>query len=409
MMISRVSNCVSPQRLLEQYPPTWRQCPLYVVHGVKAANDRLLSDTFRPHKQVISCPVLIRDPYGTHHTKMMLLHYKHGLRVVIHTANMMASDWKRRTQGVWISPVFPPVRQQSPLKEEEVEASPSNFKNDLVEYLRNYRNTPGIDMWIKTIQRHNMSSAKVFLIGSVPGRHRETARSSYGHLKLRRVLAGAYGPPPKAATWPVVAQFSSVGSLGPDASKWLYGQFISSMSQISTVNALAGQHLLLQKPPLKCIFPTVENVRLSLDGYFSGANLPYSSTLEKRQTYLRAYLHQWKAGRVGRTEASPHIKTYCRLSVPDKDSGDSDTEGDKSAWFLLTSANLSKAAWGELQTGGSQLAIRSFELGVLFLPKLLVRISLIFYFVAGYPILISPLVLCRPTVRHRLFHHSPTG
>lgn len=41
----------------------------------------------------------------------------------------------------------------------------------------------------------------------------------------------------------------------------------------------------------------------------------------------------------------------------------------KIAWFLVTSANLSKAAWGALEKNGSQLMIRSYELGVLFLPS----------------------------------------
>ena len=43
------------------------------------------------------------------------------------------------------------------------------------------------------------------------------------------------------------------------------------------------------------------------------------------------------------------------------------------AWFLLTSANLSQAAWGtfkaETQSCSEQLTIKSFELGVLFLPS----------------------------------------
>ncbi|MXQ99786.1 hypothetical protein E5288_WYG016834 [Bos mutus] len=33
------------------------------------------------------------------------------------------------------------------------------------------------------------------------------------------------------------------------------------------------------------------------------------------------------------------------------------------------SANLSKAAWGALEKSGTQLMIRSYELGVLFLPS----------------------------------------
>lgn len=57
------------------------------------------------------------------------------------------------------------------------------------------------------------------------------------------------------------------------------------------------------------------------------------------------------------SRAMPHIKTFARYN------------DQNLAWFLLTSANLSKAAWGALQKNNSQLMIRSYELGVLFLPS----------------------------------------
>nr|XP_009800521.1 PREDICTED: tyrosyl-DNA phosphodiesterase 1-like [Nicotiana sylvestris] len=53
----------------------------------------------------------------------------------------------------------------------------------------------------------------------------------------------------------------------------------------------------------------------------------------------------------------PHIKTFLRYN------------GQSLAWLLLTSSNLSKAAWGSLQKNNSQLMIRSYELGVLFLSS----------------------------------------
>ena len=37
--------------------------------------------------------------------------------------------------------------------------------------------------------------------------------------------------------------------------------------------------------------------------------------------------------------------------------------------LIIFSANLSKAAWGTLEKNGQQLLIRSYEIGVLFLPK----------------------------------------
>ena len=38
-------------------------------------------------------------------------------------------------------------------------------------------------------------------------------------------------------------------------------------------------------------------------------------------------------------------------------------------WFLLTSANLSQAAWGVSEKAGTQLYVKSYEIGVLFLPE----------------------------------------
>lgn len=49
--------------------------------------------------QVTGAP-LPTIPFGTHHTKMTLLHYEDGLRVVISTANMTERDWTLKTQGV---------------------------------------------------------------------------------------------------------------------------------------------------------------------------------------------------------------------------------------------------------------------------------------------------------------------
>ena len=40
----------------------------------------------------------------------------------------------------------------------------------------------------------------------------------------------------------------------------------------------------------------------------------------------------------------------------------------KLAWFLLTSANISKSAWGGNIQRDSSVYVRSYEVGVMFLP-----------------------------------------
>ncbi|KAJ1367571.1 tyrosyl-DNA phosphodiesterase 1 [Parelaphostrongylus tenuis] len=49
----------------------------------------------------------------------------------------------------------------------------------------------------------------------------------------------------------------------------------------------------------------------------------------------------------------PHVKTYTEI-----------IDGNPQ-WILVTSANLSKAAWGDFQKTKTQLMVRSYELGVL--------------------------------------------
>jgi tyrosyl-DNA phosphodiesterase-1 len=63
----------------------------------------------------------------------------------------------------------------------------------------------------------------------------------------------------------------------------------------------------------------------------------------------------------GRQNAAPHIKTYIRYS-----------KGKTIDWALLTSANVSKQAWGEAtNTSPGEFRIASWETGVMVWPELL--------------------------------------
>lgn len=141
--------------------------------------------------------------------------------------------------------------------------------------------------------------------------------------------------------------------------------------------------------------------------------------------FFSGSLHLWDSAISGRSRATPHIKSYCTFrlrpqppkltsasAVEDVDatgtskrkredvvdlcsSSDEDsvvlvkttsknievpTDYHKPShaeiidteieldWFLLTSANLSQAAWGVLQRNNQSLYIKSYEMGVLYLP-----------------------------------------
>lgn len=62
-----------------------------------------------------------------------------------------------------------------------------------------------------------------------------------------------------------------------------------------------------------------------------------------------------------RAEAMPHVKTFCRFG--------SHGQCGICFWLYIGSHNLSKSAWGEIQKGGTQLCVRSYEMGVLFFPS----------------------------------------
>jgi tyrosyl-DNA phosphodiesterase-1 len=132
------------------------------------------------------------------------------------------------------------------------------------------------------------------------------------------------------------------------------------------------------KPTFKVVFPTADEIRRSLNGYASGGSIHtkiQSPQQEKQLQYLRPHFCHWANdapnGRIlpadcekrdgGRKRAAPHIKTYIRYAM------DTDTID----WALLTSANLSKQAWGDVAMKSGEVRVASWEIGVLLWPALL--------------------------------------
>ncbi|XP_058484791.1 tyrosyl-DNA phosphodiesterase 1 [Solea solea] len=340
--------CFDIAWMVEQYPTEFRDRPVLIVHGDKREAKARLVQQAQPFPHVKFCQAKLDIAFGTHHTKMMLLWYEEGFRVIITTSNLIRADWYQKTQGMWMSPLFPRLPKGSSASAGE---SPTFFKRDLLEYLASYR-APELEEWIQRIKEHDLSETRVYLVGSTPGRYVGSDMERWGHLRLRKLLYEHTEPIPGEERWPVIGQFSSIGSMGLDKTKWLTGEFQRTMTTL-------GKSSLRSDPPMHLLYPSVEDVRTSLEGYPAGGSLPYSIQTAQKQLWLHSFFHRWMANTTGRSHAMPHIKTYMRAS-PDF---------TQLAWFIVTSANLSKAAWGALEKNNTQIMVRSYELGVLYVPS----------------------------------------
>ncbi|XP_020096717.1 tyrosyl-DNA phosphodiesterase 1 isoform X2 [Ananas comosus] len=346
VLVAVLSNYMVDIDWLLSACPDLKKIPhVLVVHGEGGASLERLQKTKPPNWILHKPPLPIS--YGTHHSKAMLLVYPQGIRVVVHTANLIYVDWNNKTQGLWM--------QDFPWKDVKVNNRECSFENDLVDYLRTLK-WPEFSVKLPAVgnvainaaffKKFDYSSATVRLIASVPGYHMGPNLKKWGHMKMRTVL-NEHIFDKEFHKSPLVYQFSSLGSLDE---RWL-NEFASSMSSGTSDD---GSPLGIGKPLI--IWPTVEDVRCSLEGYAAGNAIP-SPQKNVEKDFLKKYWARWKADHVGRCRAMPHIKTYTRYN------------GQNIAWFLLTSSNLSKAAWGALQKNNTQLMIRSYELGILFLPS----------------------------------------
>ncbi|KAI1174652.1 tyrosyl-DNA phosphodiesterase [Nemania sp. FL0916] len=358
---------------------------VHVVHGFWKREDPnrvLLQEQARQYKNVTLHTAYMPEMFGTHHSKMLIL-FRHDdmAQVIIHTANMIAKDWTNMTNGVWASPPLP-KQSNSQLETTPAVGSGERFKADLTNYLRAYnkmRNVCG--SLVQELASYDFSSVRGALVASVPGKHdlEESVIASYwGWAGLRNVLKNV---PVQAGHSDIAIQISSIATLGANDT-WLQRTLFDSLT-MSYFRPEEDAFSFKPRPDLKVIFPTPDEIRRSLDGYESGGSIhtkTQSAAQAKQLQYLRPLFHHWandsargvlgstSASRggdpaasrdAGRKRAAPHIKTYIRY-------------GEKSIdWALLTSANLSRQAWGDALNSAGEVRIASWEIGVLVWPELL--------------------------------------
>lgn len=366
--------------LMESFDPDTRHLTkVHVVHGFWKQEDpnrlALAEEASRfPNVQLHVAPM--PEMFGTHHSKMMiLLRHDQTAQVIIHTANMIPKDWTNMTNAVWKSPLLPMLpegaaedtsslpRDQYPI------GSGETFKKDLISYLRSYdRRKVTCGPLAAELNKYDFSAVRAALIASVPGRHavHDVSQTAWGWAALKQHLREL---PVKDGDAEIVVQISSIATLGAK-DDWLQKTLFETLCK--STSKQDGK-----RPEFKVVFPTPDEIRQSLDGYASGGSIHtriQSAQQAKQLQYLQPLFHHWAndspAGKAvpdnvtkhdgHRSRASPHIKTYIRYN------------GDSIDWALLTSANLSKQAWGEATRQPSgEVRISSWEIGVLLWPDLI--------------------------------------
>lgn len=320
----------------------------------------------------------------------MLILFRHDstAQVIIHTANMIPFDWTNMTQAMWKSPLLPLLDIENPNPTESTEmGSGGKFKLDLLNYLRAYDAKRIIcKPLVEQLSKHDFSSIRAAIVASAPGKQNielESSKTAWGWAGLTEVLKSV---PCSKTQAEIAVQISSIASLGT-TDKWLNQTFFKALSTSKSATT--------SKPIFKIIFPTADEVRRSLNGYSSGSAIHtkiLTPAQGKQLTYLKPILCHWAGDgpqhkrsspklpeadlslnlnknsqpqqrnqNAHRKRAAPHIKTYIRFSSSSFESID---------WILVTSANLSKQAWGENTNAAGEVRICSYEIGVLAWPSL---------------------------------------
>ncbi|KFA72733.1 hypothetical protein S40288_06136 [Stachybotrys chartarum IBT 40288] len=359
--------------IMEAFDPDTRHLvKVHIVHGFwKREEPRrsMLAQEAAEYGNVQLHVAPMPEMFGTHHSKMMVL-FRHDdtAQVIIHTANMIPRDWTNMTNGLWKSPLLPKL-SSTVLAPPEAGSLPlgsgARFKHDLVNYLRCYDSRGQVcKSLVDKLSGYDFSEIRAAVIASVPGKHKgnNDGGTTWGWPAMQKHLREI---PCVEGESEIVLQISSIATLG-GTDGWLRNSLLRSLE--------ASKESSLPKPEFKMVFPTADEIRHSLDGYASGGSIhtKVQSLQQKKQLeYLRPILHHWAndvptvagSGRArdgGRQRAAPHIKTYIRYN---KEQGID--------WALLTSANVSKQAWGDSMQSTGEVRIASWEMGVLVWSELL--------------------------------------
>ena len=160
-----------------------------------------------------------QNTYGCHHSKYFIIGSKDGVRVAIHTANLISCDINNKSQGIWM--------QDFPIKTAGAPAT-SDFEEQLVKYfLSLQKHAARMPMsWrglgdafddepltiAGALRKFDYSGAKARLVASTPGYHSGADLHSFGANRVAALLAKEGDAAAQKPDDQIYCQFSSFSS-----------------------------------------------------------------------------------------------------------------------------------------------------------------------------------------------------
>ena len=274
--------------------PTLLTIPVLICHGQKSLESVLIEN-------VVSSRVdLGNETYGSHHTKMMIIFYSNGVRIAIGTANLIEGDWATKTQGFYVQD-FPLLSHNSD-HTTTTNTTSTTYNNDymidLSDYLKEIKLYSSFTQKVlteKVINRlplYDYSNAYAILIPSVPGQHKVYTPSSstsnatsnriginkWGHLKIKSSLDYYYDHLHTHPTTPSSnSDINIVNTEILENHTFIQCSSLGSLTKNEAYITELTSSMKATREKLKFIWPTVETVRNSLEGYNAGTSIPCDS------------------------------------------------------------------------------------------------------------------------------------
>ena len=244
-------------------------------------------------------------PYGTHHSKLFFLQYDRGIRIIIHTANLVYCDFNNKSQSVYVQDF--PLRGSASDRQDAPAALPNDFEGQLLTYVDHLGLSTNYAAKLKAaISAHDYTYARGRLAMSVPSKpwqHQGADFNAYGHHRVREILADE-SIDDRFRDAPVVAQCSSLGTMSQKYVDQLLGSFAASSGAA----------------PFKLVWPSVSEVQHSLEGWFGGGSV--CATRDRlSKPAVQSSMHAWGGDMTGRQvcietrPASPSLALPRRRSL----------------------------------------------------------------------------------------------